>query len=154
MTSTFQPHHSGRSIGPPVIFTLLGETFEAISEGPKSNPYIYEEAIKDIDAHHWVKVMKFELDSMYSNQVQDLVEAPNGIKPVGCKWVYKRKIGVGGKVETIKARLVAKGYIQKEGIDYEETFSPIAILNLSKFSYPLLIILIMKFGKWMSRLLF
>ena len=69
MTSTLEPHRSGRSIRPPVRFTLLGETFEAISEGPKSNPYIYEEAIKDIDAHHWVKVMKFELDSMYSNQV-------------------------------------------------------------------------------------
>ena len=73
--------------------------------------------------------MKFELDSMYSNQVWDLVKAPNGIKHVGCKWVYKRKRGVDGKVETFKARLVVKGYTQKEGIDYEETFSPIAMLK-------------------------
>ena len=132
----------------------MGKTYEAILKEAETDPCTYKEAINDINAHHWVKAMKSELDSMYSNQVWDLVKAPNGIKPVGCKWVYKRKIGVGGKVETIKARLVAKGYIQKEGIDYEETFSPIAILNLSKFSYPLLIILIMKFGKWMSRLLF
>ena len=76
--------------------------------------------MNDIDAHHWVKVMKSELDSMYSNQVWDLVKAPNGIKPVGCKWVYKRKRGIDGMVETFKARLVVKGYTQKEGIDYEE----------------------------------
>ena len=54
---------------------------------------------------------------------------PNGIKPVGCKWVYKRKRGVDGKVETFKARLAAKGYTQKEGIDYDETFSPVAMLK-------------------------
>ena len=47
--------------------------------------------------------MKSELDSMYSNQVWDLVKAFNGIKPVGCKWVYKRKRGIDGKVETFKA---------------------------------------------------
>ena len=66
--------------------------------------------MKDIDAHHWVIAMKFELDSMYSDQVRDLVKVPNGIKLVSCKRVYKRKKGIDGKVETFKARLVAKGY--------------------------------------------
>ena len=47
---------------------------------------------------------------MYSNQVWDLVKAPNDIKLLGCKWVYKRKRGVDGKFETFKARLVAKVY--------------------------------------------
>ena len=64
MTSTLQPRHSGRSIGPPLRFTLLGETFEAILEGPKSDPHTYEEAMKDLDAHYWVKAMKSKLDSM------------------------------------------------------------------------------------------
>ena len=66
---------------------------------------------------------------MHSNQVWDLVKVLNDIKPVGCKWVYKRKRRIDGKFETFKARLVPKGYTQKEGIDYEETFSPIAMLK-------------------------
>ena len=110
MTSTLEPRSNGKSIRPLVRFTLLGETFEAILKGLESYPYIFEEAMKDIDAHHWVKAMKSKLDSMYSNQVWDLVKVPNDIKPVGCKWVYKRKRGIDGNVETFKVRLVAKGY--------------------------------------------
>ena len=104
------PHRNGRIIRPPVRFIGLGETYKAISKEAKFYPYTYEEAMNDIDAHYWVKAMKSELDSMYSNQVWDLVKAPNGIKLFGCKWVYKRKKGIDGKVETFKARLVAKGY--------------------------------------------
>ena len=129
MNSTQVSRHSGRIVLPPIRFIGLGKTYEAISEEAESNPYTYEEAMKDIDAHHWVKAMKFELDSMYSNQVWDLAKVPNGIKLVGCKWVYKRKRGIDKKVETFKARLVAKRCTQKEGIDYEETFSPVAMLK-------------------------
>ena len=68
----------------------MGETYKAISEEAETDPYTYEEEMNDIDAHHWVNALKSELDSMYSNQVWDLVKAPNDIKPVGCKWLYKR----------------------------------------------------------------
>ena len=66
---------------------------------------------------------------MYSNQVWDLMEPPEGIKPIGCKWIYKKKRGADGKVKTFRARLVAKGFAHKEGINYEETFSPVPMLK-------------------------
>ena len=52
-----------------------------------------------------------------------------GIVPIGCKRIFKRKVGADGKVETYKARLVVKGFHQRQGVDCEETFSPVAMLK-------------------------
>ena len=89
----------------------------------------YTEALEDIDTELWHKAMNLEMEFMYSNQVWSLVEAPIGVKPIGCKWIYKKKRGTDRKVETYKPRLVAKGYTQKEGINYEDTFSLVDMLK-------------------------
>ncbi|KAL0430640.1 UNVERIFIED_CONTAM: hypothetical protein Sradi_0690000 [Sesamum radiatum] len=68
--------------------------------------------MSDIDSDKWLEAMKFEMDSMGSNQVWTLVDPPKGIRPIGCEWVYKRKLGADGEVMALKARLVAKGYTQ------------------------------------------
>ena len=68
------------------------------------------------------------MDSMCINQAWTLVEPLEGIKPIGCKWIFK-KIDMEGNVITYKARLIAKGYHQRQGIDYDETLSPVAMLK-------------------------
>ena len=67
--------------------------------------------------------MKEEKNSMEHNSVWDLVELLKGCKRVGCKWVFKTKRDSHGNLERYKARLVSQGFAQKDGIDYEETFS-------------------------------
>ena len=62
--------------------------------------------------------MRFEMDAMYVNQVCTLVDPLERVKLIGCKWVFKRKIDMDGKVQMYKARLVAKGYNQRKGIDF------------------------------------
>ena len=63
------------------------------------------------------------------NDVWTLVDPPEGVKPIGCKWVFKRKRDADEKVETYKVHLVVKGYRQHYGIDYNEIFSPVAMLK-------------------------
>jgi len=108
---------------------FLGEAHEAILDELELDPNTYNKVVNDVDANHWVKAMECELESMHSNSVWTLVKVPNDIKLIGCKWLYKRKKGVDGKVETLKAILVAKWFTQKEGIDYEDTFSPCSMLQ-------------------------
>ena len=87
----------------------------------------YDEAIQSKDSGKWLDAMNSEIESMHINKVWTLENVPKGSIPIGCKWIFKKKIGADGKIETYKARLVAKGYRQILGIDYDETFSPVAM---------------------------
>lgn len=73
--------------------------------------------------------MHEELENFERNQVWELVEPPPDCHPIGTKWVFKNKRGEDGEIVKNKARLVAQGYTQQEGIDYEETFAPVARLE-------------------------
>ena len=72
--------------------------------------------------------MKSELDSMSENKVWTLADLPDGVKPIGCKWMFKLKTDKDGNVYVYKARIVTKGVRKIHGIHYHETFSLIAML--------------------------
>ena len=93
------------------------------------DPETYEEAMMSPDSNKWQEAMKSEIGSMYENQVWTLVDLPDGRKAVENKWIFKKKTDADGNVTVYKARLVAKGFRQIQGVDYDETFSPVAKLK-------------------------
>ncbi|KAH9658261.1 hypothetical protein KPL70_023419 [Citrus sinensis] len=119
--SLLEPCRSGTVTRLPARYIFLGETYMAISDEHVQNPTSYNEALIDRDVKFWKKAMNQEMESVYSNKVWELVEAPNGVKPMDCKWIYKRKRGVDGRVETFKARLVAEWILLSIAavLDYE-----------------------------------
>nr|GEV19626.1 DNA-directed DNA polymerase [Tanacetum cinerariifolium] len=94
------------------------------------------EACKD---QHWVKAMNEEMDALYRNNTWEITNLPKDRKYIGRKWVYKIKYKSNGEIERYKARYVVKGYNQKEGINFDETFSPVVkIVTVRKYCLDLL----------------
>ncbi|KAK2996639.1 hypothetical protein RJ639_026581 [Escallonia herrerae] len=77
----------------------------------------------------WKEAMNEEMKSLQENKTWEVIDRPPGKKPVGCRWIYTVKYKADGTIERFKARLVAKGYTQTYGIDYTETFAPVAKIN-------------------------
>ena len=88
-----------------------------------SIPTCYSQAAKDV---RWVNAMNEELQALQDNFTWEIVPCPPDIKPIGCKWVYSVKLNSDGSLNRYKARLVALGNKQEYGIDYDETFAPVA----------------------------
>ena len=77
----------------------------------------------------WTAAVTEEIQALVKNHTWELTTLPEGKKMVGCKWIFSIKYNADGSINRYKARLVAKGYTQSYGVDYEETFAPVAKLN-------------------------
>jgi hypothetical protein len=73
--------------------------------------------------------MNDEMESLQKNSTWEMTILPKGKRTVGCRWIYIVKFKADGSIKRYKARLVAKGYTQTYGIDYGETFAPVAKIN-------------------------
>ncbi|GJZ70029.1 retrotransposon protein, putative, ty1-copia subclass, partial [Tanacetum coccineum] len=104
----------------------LNVEVEEHSLGDLNEPTSYKAAMLDSESNKWIDAMNAEIQSMMDNMVWVLVDLPPGCKTVGSRWLFKKKTDMDGIVHVYKARLVAKGYTQLYGVDYEETFSPVA----------------------------
>uniref|UniRef100_A0A2N9FPR9 Integrase catalytic domain-containing protein n=1 Tax=Fagus sylvatica TaxID=28930 RepID=A0A2N9FPR9_FAGSY len=111
-----------------VSFDHLSPSFKAFSLSLSSLvvPKSYREALSHPG---WRKAMEEEMHALELNHTWDLIPKPAGTSIVGCRWVFTVKQNPDGTVDRLKARLVAKGFTQTYGLDYTETFSPVAKLN-------------------------
>jgi hypothetical protein len=108
---------SSRIIRPPDRLSL----FSALD--PLSIPRSYKQAT---ESAKWIQAMKDEMDALEANETWDIVPLPTSQPVVGSKWVYSVKLKSDGSLDRYKARLVAQGFSQEYGIDYDETFAPVA----------------------------
>ncbi|KAH9734074.1 Integrase catalytic domain-containing protein [Citrus sinensis] len=92
-------------------------------------PSTFHEALNSSDVALWMTAMQEEIEALHKNKTWELVPLPRGRKAIGNKWVYKIKRDGNDQVERYRARLVVKGYAQKEGIDFNEIFSPVVRLT-------------------------
>jgi Reverse transcriptase (RNA-dependent DNA polymerase) len=111
-----------------VSFETLPPAYKTFVTSLHSNstPCEWRKAMQD---PKWKYVMFEDMRALIKNDTWDMIPRPSGKNTVRCKWVYSIKHTPEGKVDRFKARLVAKGYTQTYGVDYEETFAPVAKMN-------------------------
>uniref|UniRef100_A0A2N9IRB9 Integrase catalytic domain-containing protein n=1 Tax=Fagus sylvatica TaxID=28930 RepID=A0A2N9IRB9_FAGSY len=103
-------------------------TSEYVLITDEGEPESFQEVQSHKDKQSWMKAMHEEMNSLHKNNTYELVELPKGKKALRNKWVFKLKKD-GEKLVKYKARLVVKGFNQKQGIDFDEIFSPVVKMS-------------------------
>ncbi|KAK8957035.1 hypothetical protein KSP39_PZI000307 [Platanthera zijinensis] len=92
-------------------------------------PESYSEAVESAERHHWMAAMQEEMQSLRTNHTYDLVRLPKGKKALKNRWIFRLKEGASPTPPRYKARLVVKGFAQRQGIDFDEIFSPVVKMS-------------------------
>ena len=95
----------------------------------EDEPQSFKESMSSPEAPYWKEAINDEVESILQNHTWELVDLPPGSKPLGYKWIFKKKMKVEGSIDKYKARLVIKGYKQKEGLDYFDTYSRVTRIS-------------------------
>ncbi|KAL9226006.1 hypothetical protein vseg_001867 [Gypsophila vaccaria] len=111
------PRRSGRVSLPPDRYIGIIEDSgrEDLLLLDSNEPATYKGAMTCSDSKLWLEAMQSEIDSMHTNQVWDLVDLPDKVRPLQCKWLYKIKRSLDGQPDIYKAQLVAKGLLKCKG---------------------------------------
>lgn len=118
-----RPDFYGNNIYDQATMALNAESF--VNDTPTSFTDIKNKA----DSSSWMQAVNNEMQSLTKNNTWTLKNLPEGRTAIDCKWVFRRKSDAHGNPGEYKARLVAKGFSQRQGFDYNETYSPVAKLT-------------------------
>lgn len=127
--------------------TILSEEFAGLVF---VDPISVQQALESQDADEWKKSMREEIDALVNNKTWTVVEWPKDKKITGNKWVFRTKLNSDGTVNRRKARLMAKGFSQQKGLNYFETFAPVARTESIRMVMALAVKKIFKFINWTS----
>ena len=124
MRAMNEDNGSGRN-----VTNMTAVTEKSAKAAVLEDPISYHDALSQDDQEKWEEACRSELETFKRMEVFEEVKKLNDCKIIGCKWVFRYKLGPDGQIKKYKACLVVQGFSQIEGIDYNETFAPVTKFN-------------------------